>query len=53
MEDSKDDQEDAVVSILKDVVATQHLQHELPVFVAPPRWGDRASDVVSESEFSR
>ena len=35
VEDAQDDQRGAVVSILEDVVATQHLQHELPVFFAP------------------
>ncbi len=35
VEDPQDDQHGAVVSILENVVASQHLQHELPVFLAP------------------
>ena len=35
MEDPQDHQLSAVVSILEDVVAAEHLQHELPEFFAP------------------
>jgi hypothetical protein len=45
MEDPQDHQLGAVVSILEDIVASQHLQHELPVFFTA-RWGDQVWDVV-------
>ena len=51
MEDAQDDQQGAIVPILKDVVATQHLQHELPVFFAPrngaPEFGMSCQDLGS------
>jgi hypothetical protein len=51
MEDPQDHQLRAVVSILEDVVASQDLQHELPVFFAardgPTKFGMSCEDLGS------